>query len=162
MGLLGLYFLPTGRISRSRFLLGFIGLFLIEFAFSIWLTMTMFGRDYLDSNAPPLAKPAMQLALLIDLIFLFPTFVVLAKRFHDRGKGAVWSVPFLLAHLAVIGAVIVGVLPAEMPKDSIAISNLGLAVSTGWLILFVWIVIELGCLRGTLGVNRYGADPLAK
>jgi uncharacterized membrane protein YhaH (DUF805 family) len=25
----------------------------------------------------------------------------------------------------------------------------------------IWIIVELGCLRGTEGANTYGADPLA-
>jgi len=27
--------------------------------------------------------------------------------------------------------------------------------------LVVWAFIEMGCLRGTVGVNRYGPDPVA-
>jgi uncharacterized membrane protein YhaH (DUF805 family) len=25
----------------------------------------------------------------------------------------------------------------------------------------IWALVELGCLRGTIGHNRYGADPVA-
>jgi uncharacterized membrane protein YhaH (DUF805 family) len=162
MGLLGFYFLPSGRISRGSFWLGILGLLLIEAAFSIWIGMTLFSHDVLDPNAAPLAKPAMQLELLIDLIFLFPTFVVLARRFHDRNKGAIWSVPFLAAHLAVVVAAVVGIMPTEIPKITDTISMPAVAISLGWLVVFIWILIELGCLKGTSGTNRFGADPLAR
>jgi len=162
MGLLSFYFLPTGRISRGSFWLGVIGLLLIEVAFSVWIGMSLFGRDFLDPNAPPLAKPAMQLELLIDLIFLFPTFVVLAKRFHDRNKAAIWAVPFLAAHLAVVAAAITGVVPTTLPVDANAVSAPALGILVFWLGILVWVLIELGCLRGTRGVNRYGADPHGK
>lgn len=162
MGLLGLYFQPSGRISRSWFWLGFIGLIAIEIGFSIWMGMTMFGHDYLDPAGPPLAKPAFQLGLIIDLIFLFPTFVILAKRFHDRNKGAVWAVPFLVAHVAAVGAAIVGILPIELPKDPVPVSPAAIGVSLLWLLALIWILVELGCIRGTDGANRYGPDPLAR
>jgi len=157
MGVLGLYFLPTGRISRSRFWLGFLGLIAIEVVFNIWLDMTLFGRNFFDPTAGTLAKPAFQLGLLINLIFAFPMFVLLAKRFHDRDKGAIWAAPFLLAYVAAIAASIVGWLGIDTPP-----SLPGLAIALSETALSIWIVIELGCLRGTRGVNRYGADPLAK
>ena len=162
MGLLAYYFQPSGRIGRGGFWLGMLGLFVIEFAFTLWIAMTLFGHDVLDANAQPLAKPAMQLQLLIDLIFLFPLFVVLAKRFHDRNKGAAWALPFILAHVAVVIAAITGVLPTSMPAAGAAIPLPGLVIALAWIVIFAWTVIELGILRGTSGANRYGADPLAR
>lgn len=162
MGLLAYYFQPSGRIGRGGFWLGMLGLFVIEFAFTLWIAMTLFGHDVLDANAQPLAKPAMQLQLLIDLIFLFPLFVVLAKRFHDRNKGAAWALPFILAHVAVVIAAITGVLPTSMPAAGAAITLPGLVIALAWIVIFAWTVIELGILRGTSGANRYGADPLAR
>jgi len=157
MALLGLYFQPSGRISRRGFWLGIIGLNLIAGAFNAWLDVTLFGHDVFDANAGTLAKPALQLGLLIDLIFAFPLFVLLAKRFHDRNKGAVWTVPFLAAYFAFIAAIIVGWLGIQTPP-----SQPGAVIALVTLALMVWIVVELGCLRGTPGVNRYGVDPLAR
>jgi len=39
---------------------------------------------------------------------------------------------------------------------------------SGWMFLislipvvgFIWTIVELGCLRGTMGPNRYGSDPI--
>lgn len=28
------------------------------------------------------------------------------------------------------------------------------------LVVLVWFFIEFGCMRGTIGVNRYGPDPV--
>jgi len=157
MGLLGFYFLPSGRISRRGFWLGFIGLLVIELLFNLWLGLTMGGIDYTNPDAAHLTKSGFQLALLINLIFTFPLFVILAKRFHDRNKGAIWAVPFLLAYLAVIGASIVGWLGMDTPP-----APPGLAIAFVETALLIWILIELGLMRGTPGVNRYGADPLAR
>lgn len=161
MGLLGFYFQPSGRIARSRFWLGFIGLLLIEIAFTAWISTTL-GHDLLDPKASPFTKAGFQLSLLINLIFVFPLFVIFAKRFHDRNKGAIWALPFPVVQILAIGAVVVGLVPAEFPKDASAASPIAGAISFLWLAIFAWIVVELGCLRGTPGVNRYGTDPLAR
>ena len=162
MGLLSFYFSPAGRIGRGRFWLGLIGLIFIEAAFNYWLATAMFGHDVLDPQSGGLAKPARQLSLLIDLIFLFPTFVVLTKRFHDRDKGAVWALPFLLAYAALIAGFIVGVLVMDMPANAADLHPAGVAIALIWLVVLLWIIVELGCLRGVSGSNRYGPDPLAR
>ena len=97
MGLLGFYFSPSGRISRGWFWVGLLGLFAFEIVFNLWLATAMFGRDLLDPASGNLAKPARQLSLLINLIFLFPIFVVLATPVlllcgsfvFDGGRGIV-------------------------------------------------------------------------
>ena len=161
MGLLGFYFSPSGRISRGWFWVGLLGLFAFEIVFNLWLATAMFGRDLLDPVGN-LAKPARQLSLLINLIFLFPIFVVLAKRFHDRNKGAVWTIPFLLAYSALIAAAILGVIPTDLPIDPAAVKPAGLAVASLWTAVLIWVLIELGVIRGTKGQNRFGNDPLIK
>ena len=156
MGLIGFYFLPSGRIGRARFWLGVLGLSLIEGLFNLWLSSTLFGHDVLDLETGAIAKPARQLILLVNLIFMFPLFVVLARRFHDRNKGAIWALPFIVASVAIIAADILGLVQPEAVNPLLAAIG---AVSLG---LFLWIVIELGCLRGTAGINRFGPDPLAR
>jgi len=157
MGLLGFYFVPSGRIGRSRFWLGLIGLLIFEIAFNLSLDMALFGPDVFDLKAGTLTKTGFQLGLLINLIFAFPLFVVLAKRFHDRNKGAIWAVPFLLAYIAAIGASVLGWIGVDTPPNAA-----GLLIGIAETVLLIWILVELGCFRGTAGVNRYGADPLAR
>ena len=155
MGLLGFYFSPQGRIGRARFWLGIVGLLLIEGLFNYWLNNALFGHDWLDPKAGTLAKPALQLSLLINLIFLLPLFVVLAKRFHDRNKSAVWTLPFVIAYVAAIaGGVASTVQPAVAPT---LLGGIGLVL----LATTAWIVVELGCLKGNDGVNKYGVNPVS-
>ncbi len=156
MGLLGFYFSPVGRIGRRWFWLGFIGLALIEAAFNYWLASALFGHDWFDPQTGTIAKPARQLILLVNLIFLFPFFVVLARRFHDRGKGAIWTVPFLVTFAALVVADIFN--PAQQDFSNPLILALGLI----YIAVFLWIVVELGCLKGSQGANRFGPDPLAR
>ncbi len=155
MGMLSLYFQPAGRIGRARFWLGWLGLLLIEAAFNYWLVTGLFGRDPLDPATGTLTKPAFQLVLLGNVIFLFPLFVLFAKRFHDRNKGAVWTLPYIAVFAAMIAALITGdVKPDGASAVTAALAALYIAVS-------VWIIVELGCLKGTPGTNRFGRDPLA-
>ena len=160
MGLLGFYFQPAGRIARSRFWLGLLGLVIIVSAIKFWLMTSLLGIDPLASAQVQLTRTGVELSLLIDLIFLFPTFVLLAKRFHDRNKSAAWSLPFLLSSVATDGGILFGWLPSQLPIDPASIKPEGMALAFGSTLIILWTVIELGCLRGTRGVNRFGADPL--
>ncbi len=72
-------------------------------------------------------------------------------RLHDRNRGAWWTLLFYLA-------------PPVM--QTIASSyDLDAAVTVALMVLSgalsVWALIELGCLAGTPGRNRYGPNPLA-
>ncbi len=85
------------------------------------------------------------------------------KRLHDRDKGAVWLVVFWLLPLVLNIIALAGRFSAmsagggAMPAANPAMSLLSL-LSFG---LSIWAFVELYCLRGTAGDNRYGPDPLA-
>lgn len=156
MRFLNFYFTPSGRIGRGKFWLGILGLTLIQMIFNLWLQTSMFNRDVLDGSTGALTKPALQLALISNLIFLFPLFNVLAKRLHDRNKGALLALPFLISSIAFIAAAVVYGIDTTQPNMILG------ALATLNVLFFLWIVIELGCLKGTSGDNRYGPDPLAR
>ena len=157
MSILSFYFNPAGRISRSQFWLGFIGLILIEVLFNYWMAVSLFGRDWLEAQSAPLAKPALQLSALVNVIFLFPNYVVFGKRFHDRSKSAMWALIIIAADLLAIGLTLLGLIgPIDHP------SPIAMAAGGLQLLVLLWVIIELGCLRGTPGVNTYGPDPLAR
>jgi uncharacterized membrane protein YhaH (DUF805 family) len=89
---------------------------------------------------------ALLVILYIPLIWI--GLAIGAKRLHDRDKSAWWLLVFYAApgilstagnRLEDVGFIILHVI-------SFAIS--------------VWAFVELGCLRGTPGPNRYGPDPL--
>jgi len=43
----------------------------------------------------------------------------------------------------------------------IDLAGIGLVFSLASLAVSIWAFVELGCLRGTVGTNQYGPDPLA-
>jgi uncharacterized membrane protein YhaH (DUF805 family) len=72
------------------------------------------------------------------------------KRLHDRNKSGWWMVRLLIA------PDVFNRLEDRLP-DSYAVA----VISVVALVLCIWCFVELFCLRGTGGANRFGADPLA-
>jgi uncharacterized membrane protein YhaH (DUF805 family) len=74
-----------------------------------------------------------------------------AKRLHDRNKNGWWLLLFFVA-------------PTLLDKfwswlDNPTVALLVSALSFG---LSVWCFVELFCLRGTKGSNRFGPNPFAR
>lgn len=104
------------------------------------------------------------LALLINLIFLYPIVALGVKRLHDRGKSGrlMWVVlgPGILSQLAqTLG---LSVTEQELGGQIILMPNmLGMVLAGAAFIVGIWALIELGFRKGTAGDNAYGPDPLA-
>jgi uncharacterized membrane protein YhaH (DUF805 family) len=73
------------------------------------------------------------------------------KRLHDRARSGWWIVPFF---------VIPGLFSqfSDLLPDSNWMLPFGLTASSLWL----WGFVELFCIPGSTGDNRFGPDPLAK
>ena len=79
-----------------------------------------------------------------------------ARRLHDRGTSAWWLLLFMVLPMLLS-------LPGQLLKYSAdehaqfagaALALLGLPFS-------IWGFVVMGCLQGTDGPNKFGADPLA-
>ena len=98
---------------------------------------------------------AAALAIITAVAFLalaVPGYFIAIKRLHDRNKSGHWlwlfclapAVPKLLGKLAVVrGAAPVGII--------IMLVSIGVSI---------WGFVEIACLRGTSGPNRFGPDLL--
>jgi uncharacterized membrane protein YhaH (DUF805 family) len=142
------YFSPHGRISRSQYWLKF---FLPIFIVSVILNLIGLASDSLKI-----------LGNLFQLIVLWPGIAVLIKRIHDRNKSGwlVWALygPLIVAVLFTIAALI-----AVGADSTGAASVLGIVSGVFWFVaavVAIWFFIEFGCLRGTIGANRFGPDPV--
>jgi uncharacterized membrane protein YhaH (DUF805 family) len=142
-----------GRINRAKFWLAP----LIWFA-AIYSSMTIFtwvilgillatgNHSHFVSSETML--PAFYLApLLVIFVWLFAATVI--KRLHDRAKSGWWLALFLI-------------MPSLLGKlsDWLDYGPLAALVSVLDIGLCVWCFVELFCLRGTAGPNRFGPDPL--
>ncbi len=92
---------------------------------------------------------------MLSIVILISSIAVGVKRLHDRNKSG-W---YLLLFYAVPGALVFAgiVIGALMEDVTIVATVLGLAAFA----IGVWAFVEMGCLRGTIGTNPYGPDPVA-
>lgn len=128
----------TGRLNRARYWLAGIAAVVVAALMFIGIAVAI-GR----------AIPAMIVLfvpVLVALIWI--TLALSIKRLHDRDKSAWWVLLFYLAPsiLEAIGRY-------SGSTGSILISLIGAGIS-------IWGLVELGFLRGTVGQNSYGPDPL--
>jgi len=161
-----------GRVSRSKMWLfaivgGFLFFFTVHILFDIvfHLRIAQAQAHHQSANLTALTQAIAPLILIIALFVLFPVFTVsslavMTKRLHDRNKGAVWLIPFwaapaslfpLLAYAAVANTS--STLP-HLDVDSFWMQIFMCVISA----LMIWGFVELYCLPGTKGQNRFGPD----
>jgi len=95
---------------------------------------------------------------IANLFFLWCGFALSAKRAQDRGKNylfvaGIFALAAFLTNLAASQAAMMGKMAAEP-------SPLLLVVFLLFVAYVLFLFIELGLRRGTVGPNRYGPDPL--
>ena len=123
-----------GRINRAKYWLAAV----IYLAFIVVVTVLAFLVD-LDGLF-------IALAMVIYVALLISSIAVGIKRLHDRNKSGWWLLVFYL-----LPAVLSGI---DTATGMTIFSLASAAVS-------IWMIVELGFLRGTPGPNQYGPDPLA-
>jgi uncharacterized membrane protein YhaH (DUF805 family) len=145
-----LLFSFNGRINRGKYWLAVL-IYIAMWSTFIALCLIWLGGANID-NLLSFAGTALLLwliGLLLLLAGIWSGLAVGAKRLHDRDKSGWWILLFWL------GPSILGARPAATPDF-----GGGFILSLGAAAIAIWAFVELGCLRGTLGPNQYGPDPL--
>jgi uncharacterized membrane protein YhaH (DUF805 family) len=93
------------------------------------------------------------LAAILYIGLVIAGIAVGIKRLHDRDKSGWWLALFYLG-VGLLSGLSQGFNRGES-------SGIGLIFSLATFAISIWALVELGCLRGTPGPNRYGPDPLA-
>jgi uncharacterized membrane protein YhaH (DUF805 family) len=78
-------------------------------------------------------------------------FAIGIKRLHDRNKNG-WLIVLFYVAPSILGGV------ANTSEQAVVSFVLGLAS----FVISIWGLVELGFLRGTVGPNPYGPDPLQR
>ena len=131
LGYLDFLFLSySGRIGRLTYWVSLLVLGAIQLgAIYLLLLPTLGDLAHLAPHSQALNQAILMRVLLpcgiIAVLFLYPTYAVTTKRWHDRDKSGWWS---LIALIPIIGS--------------------------------IWLLVELGFLKGTPGPNAYGPDPV--
>jgi uncharacterized membrane protein YhaH (DUF805 family) len=136
----------SGRINRAKY----------------WRSLAIFGVAGLFAavillTAAGLAAPLFIVTVVVIFLpWLMWGFAIHTERLHDRGKSAWWLVTFYL---------VPGVL-GHLAKTAWFAGATGTALqhilALAAFALSIWGFVEIGCLRGTTGPNRYGSNPLAR
>ena len=138
MKFVNLFISPSGRINRAKF----------------WIAILLFTVLNVLSTGMVLASGSNTLIILngiISLLVAASGILVGIKRLHDRNKSGWWVLLYWLAPFVMLSVGFAGGLPEIMIN---IVGFLALAIG-------LWSLIELGGLRGTIGQNKYGPDPLA-
>jgi uncharacterized membrane protein YhaH (DUF805 family) len=131
-----------GRLNRKPYWL--MNLVLLGLGLVAFVVVSLLGAmlSLLWALAAPLA-----------IAFYWASTSIAARRLHDRNKSAWWlllylGLPLVLGGLR--GLMIVTNAPAG-PGD--LLSFISFCIS-------MWVLVDLGIMKGTQGANRFGDDPL--
>jgi uncharacterized membrane protein YhaH (DUF805 family) len=144
-----------GRINRAKFWLAPLIWFAAVYSFMTIFSWIIIGILLASGNhshsVSSETSPALYLAvfpLLVIFVWLFAATTI--KRLHDRARSGWWLVLFLVAPR-----------PLDRLSDWLDYGPLAALVSAIDIGVSAWCFVELFCLRGTKGPNRFGSDPLA-
>ena len=144
-----LYTRFEGRINRKPYWIGLIVLIIV-------MMVIIFGASFLLIGS--IVEPTFQTRLVtfvLQLLFLFSSTALMVKRLHDRNRPSYWAafilVPMVLKSLTDL---------MGMTGDPLNQNALDYLLNIIVFVVSIWFFVELGCLRGTVGTNQYGPDPI--
>jgi uncharacterized membrane protein YhaH (DUF805 family) len=144
MTLVQTLFDPVGRNNRAKYWFAILLAYL-----SVFPTLSI---SLHDTNSP-----AAFLAYVGILVAIALILTASVRRLHDRGKdGPIWLGVFYLVPVALFWTA----------STTSGLGVLGTVVSSifivGAMVMLAWMFFELGFVRGTVGENEYGPDPLSR
>jgi uncharacterized membrane protein YhaH (DUF805 family) len=147
-----------GRINRAKWWLTVLVTIILSFVF-IGIGMVTQSETI-----------AGVLTFILWIIQLWIGVAAGAKRLHDLNRTAAWlvffwGVPILLGIIfaAYAGVSVVTMIAAGKevdPNEMVRIGGVALIIGVLVFAIAIWALIWFGCLRGTVGPNQYGPDPL--
>ncbi len=137
-----LFFGFRGRLNRAKYWLAVV----------IYIVVSM----VLQVLALALGQGTIMqiLGLIVGIAMIISGIAIGIKRLHDRNKSGWWLLVIYVVPGICVG---LGFWLALVIGSSIVMWVLSLVAVVIW----VWAFVELGCLRGTIGQNQYGPDPIA-
>ncbi len=147
MSMTELLFSFTGRLNRKPFWLTTLAIIVVMLVLVGFIFAYVGGAAAMGGGLGALGGAVLILIVLyIPLIWI--GLALGAKRLHDRNKSAWWLLVFY-------------VLPSVLQGVGEHAGGLALILGLAGFAISIWGLVELGFLRGTIGSNQYGPDPLA-
>lgn len=167
-----------GRLNRQPFWLSAVALGVVSVIISLVL-LPIIGFSVmpdlsvlLDGSRTPEEVAAFMratqiranwISLVLFLVFLYPSAAICIKRRHDRNSNGldVWIYFALAAIMLLLQALGIGMTVVEVAGTSVPVPGpiTGILLAAVG-IMSIYLFIVLGFLKGTVGPNAYGADPL--
>lgn len=154
-GIVSLLASYTGRINRGKYWLAAV-IYFVLFLLLVALGFGMLGNGIIaivlsgeDADGGLIAGVVAKsigfflITLIVFVAISISGVFVGIKRLHDRDKSGWWLALFYLLPSVLSG----------LSDNSVIFPIAGFAIS-------IWAFVELGCLRGTVGTNKYGPDPI--
>jgi uncharacterized membrane protein YhaH (DUF805 family) len=101
------------------------------------------------------------ISLLFSLAILIPWLAVHVRRLHDTDRSGWWLLTPILPYFGILIFSVGSVYLAEGNPSENAALGPGIVVllcSLAWMVFSIVLLVFM-CLEGTLGPNRFGADP---
>jgi uncharacterized membrane protein YhaH (DUF805 family) len=153
----------SGRLSRASFCLFALLAFGLVLALMAALYFYDIGAGNYENGGPspwptsPLGIAGAGLWFFVLLFIVVSFLAVSAKRLHDREWSAWWLIVFVVFPNALSS--LSQMVRMNLPESAAMLSLILDCAAIG---IFSWAFIELACLRGTPGPNRFGSDPLMR
>jgi uncharacterized membrane protein YhaH (DUF805 family) len=144
-----LYTSFEGRINRKPYWLGLIALIIVMIVVLFAVNLLIGGSLLFPDTRTRLVT------FVLQLLFLYPSAALMVKRLHDRNRPSYFAAFLLVPVIIKALTDLMGMSGDPMSQNALdyLLNIIIFAVS-------IWFFIELGCLRGTVGSNQYGPDPL--
>jgi uncharacterized membrane protein YhaH (DUF805 family) len=147
----------SGRINRRRYWLFIpVSLLYVLLGFAVAVPYMLIEHPTGDHPLSPLGATTIGVVGIVVAAFVVSSFSISVQRLHDRNKSAWWLIPFVL-----FPNLMQPVLNERTGFSDKLPPGLALALALATVALALWAFVELGFVRGTVGDNRFGPDPLA-
>lgn len=146
----------SGRLNRKPFWLTTIAA-----SVAFWILFAILVSVF--RFAGQTAARIVAVLLLLGLYWIVAALY--SKRLNDRDRPA-WLVwPLIVPSFVMVAAAVLLVDETGQFSSSFSLENSFLAIVVSllalvYVVFYVWIIVEAGFLRGTVGDNRHGPDPL--
>ncbi len=148
MNLLTLLFSFRGRVGRGQFWLAWL----------IWFGVFMIIGGFAAAFATDPLGFWFAAAMIAGLPVSISAVLIGLKRLHDRNKSGLWLLAFygilLFPYILTLMGMGKGIDQAARPLGVSVLEFL-------WFAIVIWALVELGAIRGSIGGNQYGPDPVA-
>ena len=146
-----LYLSTSGRISRKTWWIGVLGLIVASIALSLLLGLIGLGIYGWGQ-------------LIVFLLLVYPAWCIGVKRRQDRDNNALdYKIMAVVSGaMTILQAFGIGMAATTIGAGIVIMQPTGIMMALQLVVAVfgIYILIQLGFLKGTAGPNTYGPDPL--